>query len=58
MKPLSSDINVGLLECNTPERYEQLGRMVVQYLSQDSAKRTMKIGKAVWMYREVVIHAS
>jgi hypothetical protein len=27
-----SQINVGLLECNTPQRYEALGRMVIECL--------------------------
>ena len=59
MNPLhKSQINVGLLECNTPARYEALGRLVVECLLRSEAIRKQKIGKHEWTVRQVVIHGT
>lgn len=59
MKPLyESQINVGLLECNTPERYEALGRLVVHCLMRSEAERKQRIGKHEFTVRQVVVHGT
>jgi hypothetical protein len=56
------DISVGLLECNTPERYEALGRMVMEQLMRPKAGKTdwvkVKGKDFAFHYQEIVIHGT
>lgn len=51
-----SSINVGLLECNSPERYEALGRLVVDCLMRPESRK--QIGNTGIYVREITVSGS
>lgn len=51
-----AQINVGLLECCSKERYEALGRTIIQVLMRSESKRLMGVQDLT--VQEVIVHGS